>query len=485
MGSAIVCDGETREKLKQAEKKNQELKQQLIDFNKSKTQEIKQFQSEQKNYDKIKTSNQQLQREVIELSLKVETLQDQLNVATAPAKKPRRHTEYKPKKQQKEPPQVKHSLSIETTQLFGIQTAKQKRKLDQFADIQISDLTNAQTSAIQEDCMTLRNWIVRRSEKQSNLKVKLAKFLTERNETQRVRTFDDYNKRYHAHDEETLMDDLTQKMNKGFVFDLIENLFKTRVQFDATCIRDIVMNKKNKTGAIELADILCCRTINKLKEICYQYKQLYGVEMREDLTGVVSTYTYQSMIKHLFDFTRNDHKTADKNKIAAKLQGDVEYLVDANVKWDKTQKERLALSLVGNDESYVYDLSALYFKKASKNLVAFIDETFGETNVMDGLFGDKHVSVEWMKVRIEYCADRLDFYARKIQLAGTKEGHEINRIFLSMFGKDLDNIHKKFNELNYGDSKTMIEWIKETCPRQRHAAFLIKMLENCAEPSLP
>ena len=175
-------------------------------------------------------------------------------------------------------------------------------------------------------------------------------------------------------------------------------------------------------------------------------------------------------------FRRNDNETSNKMKIAAKIKGDVEFLMDKNIKWKNFDNKRKLMNMIlGNNKQYVQDLNSLFFKESSKNLIDFIDEAIGE----------KSTSGHWVKIRIEYCSDLCDFYARKIQIAGDDgwnkgtNAKEINRVFITNFDNDLKDIQTKFNQLNYGNGKTMIEWIHKTCKNEKYAFFLCKMLENC------
>ena len=176
-------------------------------------------------------------------------------------------------------------------------------------------------------------------------------------------------------------------------------------------------------------------------------------------------------------FRRNDNDTQNKIKIAAKVKGDVEFLKDRNIKWKSfDNKRKMTNMILGNNKTYVHDLNSEFFKESNKNLTDHIDETIGE----------KSTSGSWMKIRIEYCTDLTDFYARKIQIAGDdgwnkeKNATSINRIIINNFGNgELKNIQKRFNELNYGNGKTMIEWTKKHLQRhEKYGFFLTKMLEN-------
>ena len=186
--------------------------------------------------------------------------------------------------------------------------------------------------------------------------------------------------------------------------------------------------------------------------------------------------TYQHIVKHIFAFKPQDHLTTNKMKIQAKIQGDVSFLMDKNVKWKNVdKKQQLTMMILDNNKEYVGKMARLFFKSAHMNLTDFIDNALGE----------KSKTCNWLKVRVEYCLDSADFYARQIQLRGDDGWHkgnnstEINRIFIANFDTELKDIQKKFNSLNYGDSKTMIEWISRTLKNERYAFFLTNMLKNC------
>merc|ERR1712173_64570 len=114
-------------------------------------------------------------------------------------------------------------------------------------------------------------------------------------------------------------------------------------------------------------------------------------------------------------------------------------------------------------------LNALYFKESDENLIDFVGEIFGE----------KSNAGKVIKVKIEQSVDAYDYYARKLQL-GHNDGY-MNRVFVATFDDGLGRIHRMFDKMNYGQEQTMIEWIDKMHKGDKYAAFLIKMLQNCAD----
>ena len=170
-------------------------------------------------------------------------------------------------------------------------------------------------------------------------------------------------------------------------------------------------------------------------------------------------------------------KNNDKMKLS--LKSDIDFITDKNKNFKKNfnDKKKLAIIIMGNNKYYVKQLNDDFFinNGNTQNLIDFIDDKLGKSST----------SGNWLKQRINFCLDSNDFYARKIQLAGdkwkakNKNSDEINKIFISKFDDDLKNIESKFNQFNYGNGKSMKEWIASKCPGDRYAFFLNKMLENC------
>eukprot|EP01083_Nonionella_stella_P017377 48619_1 len=322
---------------------------------------------------------------------------------------------------------------------------------------------------LQTDKEKIVNWLHYNKLKENQLKVELSTLLTEHNVADRVEIREWYKKKRVA----DVMDDISKVIRKGNTLEIIAGLFKSRAEFDAICIKEIIHNRSHKP-VIEVAEIICCRDIPHLRQIEGEYNKIFGAKLKEKMLKLASGKTYQHVINHVFDFARHEHVTTNKIKIGAKVSGDVGYLCDGNVKWKKEDnKKRLALMVLGNNKDYVHDLNQQYFDQTKTNLVNFVDSKLGV----------KSTTGYWIKLRIEFCADPGDFYARKIQITGDEgwgatSAIKINRIFISTFGKELKAIQKSFYKSNYGDGKTLVQWIEKKCHSKHYSTILINMVQN-------
>mmetsp|Transcript_70134 Transcript_70134/g.111566 ORF Transcript_70134/g.111566 Transcript_70134/m.111566 type:complete len:496 (-) Transcript_70134:134-1621(-) len=324
------------------------------------------------------------------------------------------------------------------------------------------------------DIVKIRNWLVYKNLNEKDLTSHLATLLSRRNESHRSKIPEAYVQKYGAQ----LMDDIGKTVKKGHVFDLIDGLLKTRAEFDAVCIKEMITNRVGKLAAFEVAEILCCRNVEQLQLICHAYKKLHGADLKDKIYKLHPGKTFQAMINHLFTFQRNINETSNKIKIDAKIHGDVEFLMDKNIKWKNADKKLQLINMVmSNPKQYVYGLAQHYFQQSQINLTDFLLDKIGE----------KSVTGTWARTRVEYCLDPADFYARRIQLKvddGLFKPHnvkEVNRILLSTFDTELMSIQETFNQLNYGNSKSMIIWFNKACKSEKHAFFVTRLLENCGQ----
>ena len=90
-----------------------------------------------------------------------------------------------------------------------------------------------------------------------------------------------------------------------------------------------------------------------------------------------------------------------------------------------------------------------------------------------------------MKTRVAFVADAADFVARRVQVLGDdgwkRNQWEISRVFVSCFDGQLAHVKRQFEAMNYGDGKTMSEWVQKKCSDKPQALFLTKMLQHCHE----
>ena len=317
-----------------------------------------------------------------------------------------------------------------------------------------------------KDMQKLRNWLVYKSLNANILKVELSKLLTTRSMMHRSKIPEAYKQRYGS----VLMEDIGKVIKNKKILELIAGLFQRRAQFEAYCIHEIICKHHHKNAAVEVAEMICCKSRSELQLICDEYHKFYGHSIKDKVYKLSSGKTYQQIIENMFDFEKNESTaTTSKVKIEAKVCGDVEFLMDDGITWKKYEnKLKLAMCVMSMDKEYVHRLNALYFKESNTNLIDFVDEQLGQHSTAGSV----------IKIKIEQSIDFADYFARKIQIEANDA--YINRIFVATFDTELAKIQKTFNEMNYGDGKTMIEWINKTHREGPYALFLIKMLENCS-----
>eukprot|EP01084_Bolivina_argentea_P295620 508999_1 len=471
MGTVLnYCTGaeETRVQLERTKNENEDLKRQLIEsqerYSKLRQQnELKEKKKIEKLYNQKTKATQKLIQEKKQLYDKYSAEKKRISVI-----------EDKAIRLAQENKELRHKLHKEKEDIKEEYNSNEDSNSNSNSNNEIIIQQEEEDATPRTDMVQLRNWLIYKSLKEKELKTELGKLLTCRNESHRSKIPEAYQQRYGSN----IMDDISKIIKKGSnVYELVDGLFKTRAEYDAQCIHQIITNKNNKIGAVEVGEIICCRNINELQLMSHKYKQLYGMDMKDKIYKMSSGKTYQNIIHSIFTFTRNDNESKNKLKIAAKVTGDVEYLMDKNIKWKNfDNKQKLAYMLVGNNINYVHDLNNKYFKESDNNLTDFIDQQLGE----------RSTSGQLLKQRIEFAADVNDFYARKIQILGDdgwRKTKEINRIFVSTFDNELKHIQNIFNQYNYGNGKTMIKWLNKQCKNEKYAFFLTKMLENCSKRS--
>ena len=170
----------------------------------------------------------------------------------------------------------------------------------------------------------------------------------------------------------------------------------------------------------------------------------------------------------MFDFEKADNSTTSKMKIEAKVRGNVEFLMDSRTKWKRFEnKVKLANVVMPMNMAYVHQLNAHYFKESGENLVDFVEKQLGAGSTAGAV----------IKIKIEQSCDFFDYFARKLQVEASNA--PMNRIFVATVDDELAAIQQKFNDFNYGDGKTMVEWIKKTQNNEKYALCLTNMLQNC------
>jgi len=314
-----------------------------------------------------------------------------------------------------------------------------------------------------QDLYKLRNWLVHKSLKPAPLCKKLSQFLTTRSMADRVILPEAYKQRYST----VLMDDIGKVIKKRTLLEVIDGLFKTRAHFEAQSVYELAKQKANKMT--DIVEIVVCKSIAELQEISDEYRLAYEHNIKDKLNSLSNGKTYRKIIDCLFDFERVQFQSTNKVKIDAKIRGDVEFLTNKGIKWGKKgNKWKFAKCIVEHDVDYVRQLAAHYFEETDANLVDFIDKQFGESSTSGSV----------MKIKIEQSVDICDYYARKLQIQ--RNDACINRIFVATFDNELARIQKQFDDMNYGDEQTMVEWINKMHKGDKYSAFLIKMLQNCS-----
>ena len=177
----------------------------------------------------------------------------------------------------------------------------------------------------------------------------------------------------------------------------------------------------------------------------------------------------------MFAFDRVDVASSHRTKIEEKLHGDVDYLTGTHVWTQYEKKVKLSQILFQNTADYVRELGQLFRKQKGSKLEDFLEEQL-KANSTSG---------HWMKPRVAFVADSADFVARRVQTLGNdgwkKNQGKINRVFVSCFDGQLAGVKRQFEAMNYGDDKTMAEWVQKKCSDKPHAQFLSKMLQHCHE----
>eukprot|EP01083_Nonionella_stella_P187950 691709_1 len=294
------------------------------------------------------------------------------------------------------------------------------------------------------------------------LKHRLASLLTSRSEGYRQRLIEEYREQYGKH----LEKDIKKLISKGHALQIIHGLLMTRAQFDAELIHECLIDWDIRP----VADVICGRKVQQLREIDAAYKKKYKFNMKKHLQALArrdQKRILTKMLGRILDYKRKEDSYVDLSEVNRDLN-----MIFTTKIFKHEKKEKLVLIFSDNSVQYIRVLNERFLLKSRDSLQVFLEKKLGPRS-MTGWF---------CKCRVRYALDTPDFYATKINDLGNsfrRNQKKISDIFIQRMEIDLDLIQRAWKMNKYGDGKDLKKWIATKTSGSNSGYFLLKILNNC------
>merc|ERR1712228_273055 len=250
---------------------------------------------------------------------------------------------------------------------------------------------------------------------------------------------------------------------------IINGLLMTRGQYDAMSIHTSI-----KDGDFEsVADILCCCSLQELKELHAAYTNKYGLDVKDELTKMAkkdNKKTLVNVIERILDLQRSEAVEGQMDK----LKEDLEFMTTTS-SFKGDDKQRLVLIFNINSVEYVQKLNEEYLKQSKGALETFIDKKLGS----------KSSAGYFCKTRIQFALDAPLFYQKKVQKLGSKYKKNQNKIadvFICRMEIDLHLIMAAWAKKKFG-STDLKKWVIKSSSDSISGRILSLMLDQCCNYS--
>eukprot|EP01083_Nonionella_stella_P003335 9518_1 len=290
----------------------------------------------------------------------------------------------------------------------------------------------------------------------------LASLLTRRSEGERQRLIQQYREQYGKN----LEQDIQTRFTKGHSLQIIHGLLMTRAQFDAELIHECLIDWDIRP----VADVICGRKVQQLREIDAAYKKKYKFNMKKHLQALArrdQKRILTKMLGRILDYKRKEDSYVDLSEVNRDLN-----MIFTTKIFKHEKKEKLVLIFAGNSVQYIKVLNEHFLLKSRDSFQVFLDKKLGSKSTT-GFF---------CKQRIGYALDTPAFYAIKIKDLGKhfrRNQKKISDIFIQRMEIDLDLIQRAWKVSKYGDGKDLKQWIAAKTWGSNSRYFLSKILDNC------
>eukprot|EP01083_Nonionella_stella_P286765 976031_1 len=290
----------------------------------------------------------------------------------------------------------------------------------------------------------------------------LASLLTRRSEGERQRLIQQYREQYGKN----LEQDIQTRFTKGHSLQIIHGLLMTRAQFDAELIHECLIDWDIRP----VADVICGRKVQQLREIDAAYKKKYKFNMKKHLQALArrdQKRILTKMLGRILDYKRKEDSYVDLSEVNRDLN-----MIFTTKIFKHEKKEKLVLIFSDNSVQYIRVLNAQFLLKSKDSLRMFFDKKLGP----------KSTAGHFCKQRIGYALDTPDFYANKIKDLGKhfkRNQKRISDIFIQRMEIDLDLIQRAWKMKKYAGDQDLKEWIASKTSGSKSGYFLLKMLDNC------